>query len=130
MRLVLDTNVVVSALLWRGTPYRLLADRPADVALYTSPPLLEELADVLSRPMAVKRIALIGATPAELTADYAAVADIVTPEATPRIIMADADDDHVIAALAGDRHLLDLARHGAIRIVTPAEAVAVIAGTG
>jgi predicted nucleic acid-binding protein len=24
MRLVLDTNVVISALLWRGAPYRLL----------------------------------------------------------------------------------------------------------
>ncbi|MFN8773012.1 MAG: hypothetical protein ACK5ZQ_08590, partial [bacterium] len=25
VRIVLDTNVVLSALLWRGTPYRLLA---------------------------------------------------------------------------------------------------------
>ncbi|KAB2844806.1 MAG: PIN domain-containing protein [Burkholderiales bacterium] len=44
MRVVLDTNVVLSALLWRGTPYRLLiAIRHRDEArLFSSPALLEE----------------------------------------------------------------------------------------
>jgi len=48
MRIVLDTNVVMSALLWRGTPYRLLAairQRPS-AQLFSSTALLEELADV------------------------------------------------------------------------------------
>ena len=50
MRLVLDTNVVASALLWGGVPRQLLqAGRTQRVDLFTSPPLLAELADILAR---------------------------------------------------------------------------------
>lgn len=56
MRIVLDTNVVLSALLWRGTPHHLLATigHCASVQLYSSTALLEELADVLTRVSATK----------------------------------------------------------------------------
>ena len=49
MRLVLDTNVVMSALLWRGKPYQLLEAirQRSNLQLYSSGALLEELADVL-----------------------------------------------------------------------------------
>lgn len=50
MRLVLDTNVVVSALLWGGLPQLLLqAAREKRVTLITSMPLLAELTDILGR---------------------------------------------------------------------------------
>ncbi len=50
MRLVLDTNVVVSGLLWGGVPRRLLdLGRDGRVMLFTSSVLLDELADVLPR---------------------------------------------------------------------------------
>ena len=50
MRLVLDTNVVASGLLWDGTPRVLLtAGRERRVALFTSPTLIRELADILLR---------------------------------------------------------------------------------
>lgn len=51
MRLVLDTNTIVSGFLWKGQPHRLLnvAKTRRDITLYTSPKLLAELADVLSR---------------------------------------------------------------------------------
>jgi uncharacterized protein len=52
VRLVLDTNVVMSALLWRGKPYQLLEAirQRSNLQLYSSGALLEELADVLTRP--------------------------------------------------------------------------------
>jgi uncharacterized protein len=64
MRIVLDTNVVMSALLWRGTPYRLLdaIHQRSNTQLYSSAALLEELADVFTRPSATKRLALIDKT--------------------------------------------------------------------
>ena len=71
MRIVLDTNVVFSALLWRGTPYRLLEaiqQRPS-AQLYSSAVLLEELTDVLTRPSATKRLALIDKTAATVLAN-------------------------------------------------------------
>ena len=41
MRLVLDTNVVVSALIWGGLPYKLIEAAVAgDIELVTSPALL------------------------------------------------------------------------------------------
>ncbi len=62
----------MSALLWRGKPYLLLdaIRQRADLQLISSFVLLEELADVLTRPAATKRLALIAKTPREVIADY------------------------------------------------------------
>lgn len=138
VRIVLDTNVVLSVLLWRGTPHRLIeavrVHRSAQ--LFTSAILLAELVDVLSRPMAAKRMALIGRGLQDVLADYTIVADVVTPLAIPSVIAADPDDDHVIAAavasnadlvISGDRHLFVLGTHRGIRIISPAEALLLIA---
>jgi putative PIN family toxin of toxin-antitoxin system len=58
VRIILDTNVVMSALLWRGTPHQLLARlrQREEVPLYSSAALLEELADVLTRHSASKHL--------------------------------------------------------------------------
>ena len=47
MRIVLDTNVVLSALLWRGAPHDLLVSigQRSSIHLYSSSALLEELAE-------------------------------------------------------------------------------------
>lgn len=52
MRVVVDTNTLISALLWQGTPYKLFLALRADngIELFTSPTLLAELAAVLVRP--------------------------------------------------------------------------------
>ena len=58
MRLVLDTNVVVSAVVWGGVPYQLLqAATAGTVDLYTSPFLLDELRRILARPHLTERCA-------------------------------------------------------------------------
>lgn len=134
MRLVLDTNIVISALLWRGKPYHLLeamSQRP-DTRLFSNPALLEELADMLARPMAAKRLALIGKTAAEVLADYQAVLEVVEPFAAPRAVLRDADDDQVIAAafaaqadfiVSGDDDLLSVGRYQGISILTATQAL-------
>ncbi|MCE2981449.1 MAG: putative toxin-antitoxin system toxin component, PIN family [bacterium] len=139
MRIVLDTNVVLSALLWRGTPYRLLATigQRSSIQLYSSTALLEELADVLTRPSATKRLALIGRSAREVLADFVEAIELVEPASVPRVVVGDVDDDQVIAAaiaaradliVSGDRkHLLSLGSHQGIDIVDAAEAVRRIA---
>ncbi|MDP1613330.1 MAG: putative toxin-antitoxin system toxin component, PIN family [Sulfuritalea sp.] len=63
MRLVVDTNVVISALLWGGTPKALFAlGETHDISFHTSRALLDEMADVLSRKKLAKTIAAIDAT--------------------------------------------------------------------
>jgi putative PIN family toxin of toxin-antitoxin system len=95
MRIVLDTNLVMSALLWRGTPYRLLdaIRQRSNTQLYSSATLLEELADVLTRPSATKRLALIEKTAAMALADYIEIIELVTPTTVPRVVPGDIDDD-------------------------------------
>ena len=139
MRIVLDTNVVLSALLWRGTPYQLLdAIRSrGEARLFTSPALIEELAEVLTRPSATKRLALIGRTAREVLADYIEAVEVVEPEHVPRVVPNDADDDQVIAAaiaagaeliVSGDADLLSMGSHQGIPIITAVQAVQRIAG--
>ncbi len=139
MRIVLDTNVVLSALLWRGTPYRLLevVRERGEARLFTSPALLDELADVLTRPSATKRLTIIGKTARDVLADYVEAVQVVEPEQVPRVVPDDADDDQVIAAaiaagadwiVSGDADLLSMGSHQGIPIITAAQAVQQIAG--
>ena len=51
MRAVIDTNVLLSGLFWRGAPYRLLEQvRAGAIMLISSPELLVELDEVIRRP--------------------------------------------------------------------------------
>jgi putative PIN family toxin of toxin-antitoxin system len=133
MRLVLDTNVVASALLWGGTPRLLLqAGRVQQATLYTSPALLAELSDILGRQKFGKKIAASGFSVDELVARYAELASVVRPQAIAPTILNDPDDDEVLACaltshadliISGDHHLLDLGCFAEMPIVTVAESV-------
>ena len=134
MRIVLDTNVALSALLWRGKPYQLLEAirQRSDMRLFSSPALLEELADVLGRASPTKQLAVIGRSAREVLADYIAVIEIVEPLDVPRVVPTDADDDHVTAAavtaratliVSGDSDLLSMGSHQGIDILSAAMAV-------
>jgi putative PIN family toxin of toxin-antitoxin system len=139
MRAVLDTNVVVSALLWAGKPLTLLQRATdGDLHLFTSPALLDELRDVLSRGHLAKNLQRCKTTVTQALAQYAELAVTVFPGMVQTVITADPDDDHVIAAavaakadliVSGDRHLLDLVRYGEILILNPAEALERIGAT-
>ena len=142
VRLVLDTNVVLSALLWQGTPFRLLgAIRDADDArLFSSPALLHELTNVLLRPSMTGRMAAIGANAGEIISAYLEIVELVEPTEVPAVVLKDPADDHVIAAaiaagadliVSGDkRHLLALGEHRGIAIVSPADALATLGTIG
>lgn len=133
MRIVLDTNVVMSALLWRGPPYRLLEAirQHPRLQLYSSPALLEELADVLTRPSASKQLSAIGKAARDVLPDYIAAIELVEPTELPRVVR-DPDDDHVLACalaaqadlvVSGDKDLLVLGTYQDISIVAAAEAL-------
>lgn len=134
MRIVLDTNVALFALLWRGKPYQLLEAirQRSDIRLFSSPALLAELADVLSRPSPAKQLAVIGRSAREVLTDYIEIVDVIEPDEVPRVVPSDADDDHVIAAavtahatfiVSGDSDLLSLGNHQGINILEAAMAV-------
>lgn len=133
VRLILDTNIVVSALLWGGIPRRLLElGRDNTVTLFTSPDLLDELADVLSREKFSNLLAQHQLTPDYLMQRYGLLAHVIAPAPIERTVPTDPDDDAVIAcALAaqahmivtGDRDLLVLHPFQGVQILNPAEAL-------
>ena len=134
LRLVLDTNIVVAGLLWNGLPRRLLqAAIAGEVDLFSSALLLDELAHALGYSKFTKRIERFGTSIAALAAQYTALVSLVAPASVPRVVVNDADDDHVIAAavaaraeliVTGDRkHLLPIGTHQGIAIVTAREVV-------
>jgi putative PIN family toxin of toxin-antitoxin system len=133
VRLVLDTNSVVSGLLWQGLPGKLIdAAQEKSVSLYTSAPLLAELRGVLERAKFARQLESRGLDIVTVYDGFAALASIVTPAIiTPAVANDPADDSVLACALAaqadlivsGDTHLLGLKTYHGIPIVTAAEAL-------
>ena len=133
MQTVLDTNVVVSALLWGGTPFKLFEmATEGKLSLYTSPALIAELREVLSRDHLARRLANQQTAVEDAIRLYEALFIAVTPLSTPRVVPNDIDDDQVIACalavgaqliVSGDSDLLVLHPWKGIHILNAAEAV-------
>ncbi|HEY5581642.1 MAG TPA: putative toxin-antitoxin system toxin component, PIN family [Rhodoferax sp.] len=137
LRLVLDTNVVVSGLLWGGHSRRLLElALDGAITLYSSPVLVDELSQTLHYAKLAKRIAALQTTALALVAYYGSIVTLAEPRQVLRVIADDADDDHVLACAveacahlisSGDQHLHSLGgNYQGVRIVTPAEAAVML----
>ena len=137
MRLVLDTNIVASGLLWGGNPAALLdAAQTGEIEIFTTRALLAELASILPRPKFKNVIAASGLSSEELVIGYASLAFIVEPVTISPTITADLSDDQVLSCalaakaimiVSGDKHLRMLgADYRGIKIVSAAQAVAVL----
>jgi uncharacterized protein len=128
MRLAADTNTVVSALLWRGLPRRLLElARQGRVTLYINPALMLELAEVLERPKFQSMLQQAQTTASELSSDYGELANWVYPAHVVTVVKADSDDDEVVACavaakvdaiVSGDKHHRPLGMIQGIPVIT------------
>ena len=126
MRVVLDTNVLVSAIGWAGPPRTvLLALRDGRHRLVTTAELLEELKRVLQYP----KLAPVRTHPSlpEILAWLWRPEHLVVPRERLQVIREDPADDRVLEAavagraqaiVSGDRHLLQLGRYAGIEILT------------
>jgi len=130
VHLVLDTNTVISGLLWHGTPGKLIeAAQAKSISLYTSAPLLAELHGVLTRRKFARQLEARALNIAQVFDGYAALATIVTPAIIAPAVPNDLTDDAVLACalaaqaeliVSGDAHLLNLGAYQGIPIVTAA----------
>jgi len=133
VRVVLDTNAVVSGLLWEGPASVLLnAARAGHLELFTSAALLAELSEVLPRGKFARKVQAAGLTVEQLVRRYGLLAQLVLPADISPHIPEDPDDDHVLACalaahaefiVSGDSHLLSLKYFQNIQIVSAAEAM-------
>jgi len=107
IRVVADTNIVVSAFFWGGAPRGVLdAARRKEVALFTSIALLAELDEVLAREKFAKRIAAVGCSVEDLVTDYLALAQLVRAAALPRVVRGRDDDQVLACALAAKAEII------------------------
>jgi putative PIN family toxin of toxin-antitoxin system len=95
LRIVLDTNTLVSGIGWKGQPARiLLACRAERFVLVTSPKLLDELARVLTYP----RLRTVSAHPElpQILQWLYAPERLVYPRRTLEVITVDPADNRVL----------------------------------
>lgn len=127
MRLVLDTNVMISAILSDGAPRRVLSRcLRHDAILLQSPATLQELAGVLRRP----KFHLAEDEIHRILAAVASVAEVVDTTTQLHVVSSDPDDDRFLELaldgradriISGDRHLLDLKSFRGIPIMRAAD---------
>lgn len=133
VRAVIDTNVLVAALLWNGPPHTLLAEaRAGRLSLVSSPALLAELADVLGRPKFARILAAAGLSVDEMLDQVRRLVDVVVPIPLPARVCRDPDDDEVLALartarvdliVSGDADLLVLEAFDGMPIMDVARAL-------
>ena len=127
MKIVCDTNVLVSGVLFRGHPRRILVlAAQGRLTNFTSPALLRQVEDVLSRP----RFGLRPGQVASILALFRDTFEVVHPNRSVTLIVDDPADNRVLEAagaasanviVSGDHHLLELKEWQGIRVMSPAD---------
>jgi putative PIN family toxin of toxin-antitoxin system len=127
VKIVLDTNVYVSATLSKGNPYHVLnSAESGENDLYISPFILDEIEDVLNR----EKIPFNDKNVERFVDKVITIATVVTPDDVPEVIEDDPSDNHILACaleaeaeyvVSGDRHLLELEEYEEVEIIEPTE---------
>jgi len=129
MRLVADTNIWVSGLLWGGKPeilFNLIEE--GEVMVYVSPEILAEIARVLGYRKFQKHLLRLETTVTDLLELVHSLTTLVeTPKNQETLVVRDPTDDIFLHAaihakvnylISGDDHLLSLKEYRGIPIVT------------
>ena len=125
MRIILDTNVLVSGIFFSGPPFRILkAWRDNKLQLVVSTDILDEYQRVAA--ILGEKYSQVDIRP---VLDLLTVnSDIMTAPPLPEPVSVDPDDDKFIACalaadtkliVSGDRHLLDVDGYQDIRVLKP-----------
>ncbi|HNR13823.1 MAG TPA: putative toxin-antitoxin system toxin component, PIN family [Thermodesulfobacteriota bacterium] len=126
-RVVLDTNVLISALLFGGKPQEVLELVIAHrISMFLCPAILEELRDVLCRP----KFGFSAEACLQVIEELHSICEIVLPQQRITRISSDPADNRVIECaieadaqyiITGDSHLLGIGKFRGTCILTPAE---------
>jgi len=127
LKVVLDTNILVSAWLWEGNESKIVELIENGLVIgYTSPLLIREFEKVMNYP----KFRLSEEEIASATGYYQIILRTIEPKTMVNIIRDDPEDNRVLdcalsakanAIITGDKHLLALGRFKNIKILTSTE---------
>lgn len=125
LKVVLDTNVLISAILFGGKPRQILEKAiRGEIRLCLSERILEELRGVLQRSKFDYSPEMIQFILTELTA----IGDFVNPSQTINVVFEDPEDNRILECaveaganyiVTGDSHLLKLSKYHNIEVLNP-----------
>ena len=132
MRVVLDTNIIVSRYLTLHGRVARIVDlwEQGALDLLTSEVILREYVRVLNYPRLRPVHRLADAQLVEIEESFREFTQLVEPVETPAVVEDDPDDDHFLACadsggadclVTGDPHLLKLGSYKGISILSPAD---------
>lgn len=138
LRVVVDTNVLISGLFGiKASPSAqiLNAIRIQKIIIVTSPVILEEIGEVISRERVVKRIKMTSAERSDFMNKLIERSEVTAGKQLLQLISRDIKDDKFLACaieakadyvVTGDEDLLDLKEYEGIKIVTPRQFLKVL----
>lgn len=122
-KVVPDTNIIISAIFWRGKPYEFMRNAiEGRCQLLLSEPILSEVSDKLRIRFGV---------PEDKIDEYKRIllanSKLVSPSIKIRAVKSDPSDDKILECavegsadyiVTGDMHLLKIKEHSGVRIVS------------
>jgi putative PIN family toxin of toxin-antitoxin system len=131
LKVVIDTNVYISAIFWGGNPRKVIdLGRDGKVEFYTSEDIVKEIMTVL-----LKKFKLNFNDVERILLDFLSFTLLVKPTQSIRVISEDPEDDKFIECaiscnadyiVSGDRHLINLKEYEGIKIVNSIEFLSII----
>ncbi len=127
MRIVADTNLLISSIFWNGPPYKIILlalDKKIDI--FISEFILNEVRNVLKNPK--EGFCLTEQEIEDIIRVILSYVKIVKPREIKEIVMRDPKDDNILACgltakadfiITRDKDLLDLKEYVKIKIITP-----------
>jgi uncharacterized protein len=131
MRIVLDTNVWISGLLWQGVPKQIIAlAKSRAIKVFVSEPILNELEEVLARTKFQSKMRSLGIISQDLINLVRQLSEICVSisvnvpnlrDPNDAIILGTAIAANAVLIVSGDLDLLVLKEYVGISILTPAD---------
>jgi len=136
---VLDTNALISGLLWDGNEARVIEKAETkEIRLFISRELIEELEGVLKREKFCKKLEGKEYTVDKAVAKIVLIATLIKPTHKINAVKDDPEDNRVLECavsaeadviVSGDSHLLNLKNYSGINIITASDFIKKIVST-
>jgi len=126
LKVVLDTNIYISAILFGGNPERIRKlSKEKELEILISEAMIAEVAEVLRKKFNWESWQI-----SQIIDEIRETATLIIPNQTISIIKKDEDDNRILECsvegkaqyiVSGDKHLLSLKEYQSVKILSPAE---------